>query len=214
MNDKSFIDKVKKHFAYLEVEYHFRLTHASNSTVRPEIDGVVEYTSATTSILIDSETGYVMVRFYRTKDGKNYYLTPIDVYEYLNTSGTEKELLLSKNPADETAINALFSKTFLLNQPGWKGSRGTADDVDKELRSFSEWLRTHAYLFLKEDFSLWPKLFEYKIYRARAEKLRRGEDDLVYTMITDEDGKRKLVKQSAFRDDLEYVERLKKELSL
>lgn len=213
MTDINFTAKVKENFEYLETQHGYRLTHESNSIVRPETDGAVEYTSRTTGILIDSETGYVTMRVYRLRDGKNYYLTPIDIHEYLNTDDSERKLLLSANSADKDAATALFSKIFLLNQPGWKDSRGTVQDLDKELKNFANWLRDHSYICLDDNFSLWLKLYEYKILRARAEKLRKGEDELTYTMTLDGDGKRRLVKQSVFKDELEYIERLKKEFS-
>src|SRR5690349_15513901 len=157
MNEIRFVDRVKKHFDYLHYEYGFWITQESNSENRPHTDGVVEFTSNTTGILIDSETGYVTVRFYRIKDGKKYYLTPVDIYEYLNTSDKEKELLLSTDPADKFLASALFNEKFLLNQPDWKGSRGTVLDLEKELGNFSTWLKTRANLCLEGDFSQWPK---------------------------------------------------------
>src|SRR5687767_11560768 len=139
VNELSFIDGVKNHFGYLESAYGFKISLERNSHIRPETDGVVEYTSHTTVIIIDSETGYAAVRFYRLKDGKKYYLTPVDIHEYLNTTDKEKELLLSTNPKDQPAASVLFNENFLLNQPGWKGNQGTIQDLEKELGSFSNW---------------------------------------------------------------------------
>lgn len=213
MSEINFIDRVKKHFGYLESQYGFTITYEGNSDVRPQTDGAVKYTSNTTVVLIDSETGYATARFYRVKDGEKYYLTPVDIFEYLNTTDKEKELLLSTNPADQVSASALFNKTLLLNQPGWKGSHGTVQDLDEELRNFSIWLKTHANICLKGDFSLWPKLYEYKINRARADHLRRGKDELGYARVKDSNGNWKLIKQSIFKDKLEHVEKLKKEFS-
>ncbi len=213
MDNINFVDTVKKYFGYLESEYGFRVTNENISDIRRQTDGTVEYTSNTTVVLIDSETGYATVRFYRIKDGKKYYLTPIDVYEYLNTSNEEKDLLLSTNPKDKSTASILFNKKFLLNQPGWKGSRGSVEDLDNELRSFSNWLRAHANLFLEGDFSSWPKFYEYKIKRARADHLRNGKDELGYARVKDANGNWKLIKQSIFKDKLEHVEKLKKEFS-
>lgn len=211
MKDINFVDRVKEYFNYLESEYGFLITYESNSHVRPQTDGAVEYTSDTTVVLIDSETGYATVRFYRITDGKKYYLTPVDIYEYLNTSDEEKELLLSTNPESQSPAAALFNKKFLLNQPGWKGSRGSTQDLDTELRNFSDWLKAHANLCLVGRFSLWPKFYEYKVNRARADRLRRGKDELGYARVKDSNGNWKLIKQSIFKDELEHVEKLKKE---
>lgn len=52
----TFIDRAKKHFGYLESELGFKVSLENNSEVRPQTDGVVEYTSDTTVIVIDSET--------------------------------------------------------------------------------------------------------------------------------------------------------------
>jgi hypothetical protein len=213
MKDINFVDRVKKHFSYLESEYGFSITYEGNSDIRPQTDGAVEYTSDTTVVLIDSETGYVTVRFYRIKDGKKYYLTPVDIYEYLNTSDKEKELLLSTNPTNKAAASALFNEKFLLNQPGWKGSRGTIQDLDTELKNFSTWLKAHANLCLVGNFSWWPKFYEYKVNRARADHLRRGKDELGYARVKDSNGNWKLIKQSIFKDELDHIEKLKKEFS-
>ena len=211
MNEACFIDRLKEHFSYLESEYRFNVTLEHNSEVRPRTDGAMEYASDTTVVMIDSETGSAAVKFYRIQDGRNYYLTPVDIHEYLNTSDQEKELLLSTNPKDQSKVSALFNEKFLLNQPGWKGSQGTVQDLEKELGSFSNWLRAHASLCLIGEFSQWPRFYEYKIQRARADCLRRGKDELAYARVKDVDGNYKLIKQSAFKDDLEYVEKLKKE---
>lgn len=96
----AFVDKVKEFFGYLESEYGFKLTLAANSSVRPQTDGAVEYRSATTAVVIDSETGYAAVWFYRIQDGRKYDLDPVAIHEYLNTNDKEKKLLVSTNPKD------------------------------------------------------------------------------------------------------------------
>jgi hypothetical protein len=213
MNDMTFVDRVKKHFNFLESEFGFKTISTNNSEVRSQTDGMVKYESDTTIILIDSETGYLTVRFSRVVDGEKYYLTPIDVYEYLNTTDKEKELLLSTNPKDQPVASALFNEKFLLNQPGWTGSQGTIQDLEKEMGNFSNWLKEHANICLKGDFSQWPMFYEYKIYRARADHLRRGKDELGYARVKDADGNWKLIKQSIFKDKLQHAEKLKKEFS-
>jgi len=212
MNEITFIDRVKKHFNYLESEYSFKVTHETNSDTRLQTDGVVEYTSDSTVIVVDSETGYAAVWFYRIKDGKKFDLDPVAIHEYLNTSDKEKELLLSTNPKDHTAASALFNQKFLLNQPGWKLENGTTQDrLEIRLTNYSSWLKSHANLCLKGNFSQWPQFYEYKIQRARADHLRRGKDELGYARVKDSEGNWKLVKQSIFKDKLEHVEKLKKE---
>ena len=212
MNEMTFVDRVKKHFSYLESEYGFKVTVEGNSDIRPQTDGAVEYTSDTTVIVIDSETGYAAVWFYRIKDGRKYDLDPVAIHEYLNTSDKEKELLLSTNPKDHSTASALFNQKFLLNQPGWKSESDTTQDkLEIRLVNYANWLKTHANLCLIGDFSRWPEFYEYKIHRARADHLRRGKDELAYASVKDSDGNYKLIKQSAFKDDLEHIEKLKKE---
>jgi hypothetical protein len=207
-----FLDTVKKEFGYLETEYDFKLTHASNSDVRPQTDGAVEYTSDTTVIVIDSETGYAAVRFYRIKDGRDYYLTPVDIHEYLNTGDKEKELLLSPGLKDHSAASALFNQKFLLNQPEWKLEGGSTEEkLELRLRNYANWLKAHANLCLKGDFSRWPEFYKYKIHRARADHLRLGKDDVAYARVKDADGNYKLIKQSLFKAKLDHLEKLKKE---
>ena len=214
MNEMTFVDRVKKHFSYLESEYGFKVTVEGNSDIRPQTDGAVEYTSDTTVIVIDSETGYAAVWFYRIKDGRKYDLDPVAIHEYLNTSDKEKELLLSTNPKDHSTASALFNQKFLLNQPGWKSESDTTQDkLEIRLVNYANWLKTHANLCLIGDFSRWPEFYEYKIHRARADHLRRGKDELAYASVKDSDGNYKLIKLSVFKDKLEHVEKLKKEFS-
>lgn len=212
MNEMNFVDRVKKHFGYLESELRFKVSLENNSEVRPQTDGVVEYTSDTTVIVIDSETGYAAVRFYRIKDGKKHYLTPVDVHEYLSTTDKEKKLLLSTNTKDQPAASALFDQKFLLNQAAWKSGGGTTqDNLEIRLVNYANWLKAHANLCINGDFSRWSKFYEHKILRARADYLRRGQDELVYARVKDDDGKYKLVKQPIYKEDLEHAEKLKKE---
>ncbi len=212
MNGINFVDRVKKYFCYLESEYSFKISRQDNSELRPQTDGVVEYSSNTTVIVIDSETGSAALWFYRFGDGRKFYLDPVAIHEYMNTTQKEKELLLSVNLQNQNAASILFNQKFLLSQTSWKSSDDTPESkLDLLLANYANWLKTHANLCLEGDFSLWPKLYEYKIHRARADQLRRGKDELVYVRVKDEDGKYKLIKQSAFKDDLEYIEKLKKE---
>jgi hypothetical protein len=211
MSESNFVDRAKQYFNFLETDFGFTIVNEANSEVRSLTDGDIEFASDVINVLIDSENGYVSLQFYRPKDGPKYYLTPIDIYEYLNTTNEEKELLLSTSPADRLAASELFNEKFLLSQPGWKGSRGTAQNSDNELKNYSEWLRQHTKLILEKDLSWWPGIYEYKINRARADHLRSGKDELRYTRVKDVYGNSKLIKQSVFKDKLEHVEKLKKE---
>ena len=214
MNEMTFVDRVKKHFGYLKSEYGFKVSLEGNSEVRPQTDGVVEYTTDTTVVVIDSETGSAAAWFYRIKDGRKYDLDPVAIHEYLSTTDREKEILLSTNPKDNPTASTLFNQKFLLNQPEWKSdSDTTVGKLDLRLAKYANWLKAHANLCLKGDFSQWPKFYEYKIHRARADHLRRGKDELAYARVKDADGNYKLIKQSAFKDDLEHIEKLKKEFS-
>jgi hypothetical protein len=214
MSDINFVDKVKKYFVFLEKEYGFRLTKEDNSDFLPKTDGVVEYTSNSTVIVIDSETGYASVWFYRSSDDRKYNLDPVVIHEYLNTNATEKELLLSTNPQDSSYASALFNQKFLLNQPEWKAEDGTTEErLELRLENYAEWIKKYANQCINGDFSKWPKFYEYKILRARADSLRRGEDEQVYIRVKDIDGKSKLIKQSAFKDEFQHIEKLKKEFS-
>ncbi len=207
----TFTDIVKKHFGYLK-SYGFKVTFESNSEVRPQTDGVVEYISNTIQIVIDSEIGSASVWFYRIIDGKKFYLTPIDIFEYLQTNNEEKDLLLSVAPKDQLEARALFNRKFLLNQPDWTAATGNSiEKLELSLKNYAKWLREHADLCLTGNFSQWPKFYEFKILRAKAERLRRGDNELVYTEVQDDEGNWKLTKQSVFKDQLEHIEKLKKE---
>ncbi len=212
MNEIRFVDKVKRHFGFLEAEYGFKLTHQSNSDGRPQTDGIVEYASDTTVVVIDSETGSAAVWFYRIKDGRSYDLDPVAIHEYLSTTDKEKEILLSTDPNDHSVALDLFNKRFLLNQPDWKESTDTVESrLETRLARYANWLKANAELVLESDFSLWPKFYEYKVNRARADHLRRRKDEFGYVHIKGNDGIGKLVKQSIFKDKLNHVEKLKEE---
>jgi len=212
MEEMSFVDRVRKNFAFLESEYGFKVTNASNGNIRAHTDGVVEYTSDNTVVVIDSETGSAAVWFYRIQDSRKYDLDPVAIHEYLNTNIKEKEILLSTDPKDYTVASALFNQKFLPNQPEWKLENGTTEDkLERRLTNYAHWLMTHANLCLQGDFSQWPLFYEYKIQRARADHLRRGKDELGYARVKDSEGNWKLVKQSIFKDKLEHAEKLKKE---
>jgi len=212
MNEMMFADRVKKYFQWLDSEYGFKISLERNSEIHPQTDGVVEYTSSTTRVVIDSETGYAAVWYYRILDGKRHELDPIIMHEYLNTDIKEKELLLSINPKDQTEATALFNRKFLLNQLEWISDMDeTLDKLELRLSNYAKWIKEHATLCIIGDFSQWPKIYEYKILRARADHLRRGKDELGYARVKSNDGNWKLIKQSIFKDELEYIEKIKKE---
>ncbi len=214
INELSFVDRINKHFGYLESEYDFKMALESNSEIRPETDGIVEYKSDTTVVVIDSETGYASVWFYRIKDGREHYLDPIAIDGYLNTTEKEKELLLSVNPKDQLAAANLFNQKSLLHRPEWKSTDGTTPgNLELYLKNYADWLKAHADLCLKGDFSRWPAFYEYKIQTMRADHLRHSRNELQYAEVKGPDGKSKLVKQSIFKNDLEHIEKLKKEFS-
>jgi len=207
----TFVEREKRQFGYLESEYSYKAIIENNSDVRPQTDGEVEYASNSTVIVIDSETGYAAVRFYRIQDGKKNYLTPVDINEYLDTSEKEKESLLSTNPKDQSIASALFNQKFILNKPEWKSDGSILEKLELRLKNYATWLKDHAQLCLMGDFSSWPKFYEYKIKRARADYLRRGQDEMVYAQVKDTYGKYQLVKEPIFKKEFEYIEKLKKE---
>ena len=87
----------------------------------------------------------------------------------------------------------------------------TQAKLELRLSNYANWLKAHADLCLKGDFSQWPKFYEYKILRARADHLRLGKEDVAYARVKDADGKYKLIKQFLFKDKLEHIEKLKME---
>jgi len=213
MSKETFIERVKKQFSFLESEYSFKIIFSSNSDVRPQTDGIVKYASDTTMVLIDSETGQAAIRFVRLHDNENYYIDPVSIHEYLNTSIVEKKLLLSKNPKDQPAAMNLFNQKFLLNQPGWK-SRGedVLEDLEKRLKNYANWLKEHANLCLKGDFSRWPEFYEYKTHRLSADELRMGGKETILTVISDDNGSLKAIELPVFHQEMEHLEKLKKEI--
>jgi hypothetical protein len=213
MKDETFVERVKHHFGYLEFEYGFKIIFASNSEVRPQLDGMVKYVSNTTLILIDSEVGQAAVRFVRIQDDERYYLDPVSIHEYLNTSEEEKQILLSRDIKDKDAANAIFSKTFLLSSPDWKSSSGDIyRDLERRLKNYANWLKENADLCLLGNFSRWPEFYEYKINRLMADELRRGGKEVVLAVVKDENGILKTIERPIFQRERDHLLRLRKEV--
>jgi hypothetical protein len=210
MKDLNFNELVRKFFNFLE-DYGFKISDESNPDTQLQTDGFVEYKSDSIVVMVDSDRAAASVWFYRIKDGRKFYLTPIDIDEYLNTSENEKTLLLSTNPKDKLAASTLFNQKLLLNQPDWKSNGTTQENLELYLKNYAGWLKRNANLCITGDFSRWAKFYEYKINRARADYLRRGQDEMVLTQIKDTDGNYKLVKQPMFKEKLEHAEKLKRE---
>jgi len=213
MKNETFVDLVKKYFGYLKTEYGFELIFASSSTIRPQTDGTVKYASNTTLILIDSETGQTAVRFVRVQDDERYYLDPVSIHEYLNTSTKEKQILLSRNIKDKEAASAIFNKTFLLFSSSWKSNRDDIySDLENRLKNYANWLRENAALCLDGNFSRWPEFYEYKINRLMADELRGGGKEVVLAVVKDENGSLKTIERPIFQRDREHLLKLKKEV--
>jgi len=209
----TFVDKVKKHFGYLESEYGFKITFEGNSDVRPQTDGAVKYASNTTLILIDSETGQAAVRFVRVQDNERYYLDPVSIHEYLSISEKEKQILLSRDMKDQDTANAIFRKTFLLSTPDWKSSRDDIQrDLESRLKNYANWLKENADLCLLGNFSRWPELYEYKINRLMADELRRGGKEVVRAVVRDENGTLKTIERPIFQRERDHLLKLRKEV--
>lgn len=212
MTEETFTEKVRRHFGYLESEYGFNIDFAENSPTRHRTDGVVKYRSDTTLILIDSDTGQAAIRFVRVQDNESFYIDPVSIHEYLNTSEQEKQSLLSKNIEDQQAADAIFRKTFLLSSQMWKPSgKDTLEDLEQRLRNYAIWLKENADLCLSGDLSKWIEFYEYKIGRQMADELRRGGKGFVTAIVKDENGKFKKIERPIFQRERDYLEKLKQE---
>ena len=210
MKEETFVDRVKRNFGYIEPEYGFKITLASNDDIRPQTDGVVKYASDTTLIVIDSDYGQSAVRFVRIQDNEKYCLDPISIHEYLNTTENEKQLLLSTEPSNQPAVSALRSEKSLFSNPNWKDITG--NELETQLRNYADWLRENADLCLSGDLSRWPVLYEYKINRMIADELRRGKSAFVKSVVRDESGKLKMIEEPIFQALKEHLAKLKREI--
>ena len=209
----TFVDIVRMHFAYLETEYDFKIILANNSNIRLQTDGVVKFASNTTLVIVDSETGQAAVRFVRIQDDERYYLDPVSIHEYLNTTKQEKEILLSRNPNDKDAANNIFNRTFLLSLPKWKSSREDIyTDLETQLKNYANWLKENASLCLLGNFSRWPEFYKYKINRLMADELRRGGKEFVKAIIKDENGTLKTIERPIFQRERDHLAKLRKEI--
>jgi hypothetical protein len=212
MNEETFVERVKRHFSYLEREFGFKMDFAKNSDMRPKTDGVVKYKSNTTMVLIDSDTGQAAIRFVRVQDNEFFYIDPVSIHEYLNTSDEEKRILLSKNVKDQHAADAIFRKTFLLSSQTWKpGGKDTIQDLEQRLENYAIWLKENANLCVSGNFSKWLEFYEYKINRLMAEEIRGGGKEFVTAIIKDENGTFQKIERPIFQRERDYLEKLKQE---
>jgi hypothetical protein len=213
MIDKTFVDRTKVYFHFLETEYGFKLTFESNSLTRPKTDGMVKYSSNSTLILIDSETGQAAVRFVRVQDDERYYLDPVAIHEYLSTNEKEKQILLSRESKDQSTVNAIFNKVFLLSLPDWKSGREDIYiDLERRLKNYAEWLKDNADICLLGDFLRWPDFYEYKINRLMADELRKGGKEIVLAVVKDENGVLKTIERPIFQREKDHLAKLRKEI--
>ena len=213
MKNETFVEKIRKYFSFLESEYDFKLILADDSKFRPQTDGIAKYTSKSTLITIDSETGQATVRFMRVQDDERYYLDPVSIHEYLNTNNKEKEILLSRDLNDQSAANDIFNKTFLLSLPNWKNNREDVYiDLERQLKNYANWLKEFANLCLKGDFLRWPEFYEYKINRLIADELRKGGKEFVKAVVKDENGTLKTIERPIFQRERDHLATLRKEI--
>jgi uncharacterized protein with PIN domain len=213
MKDQTFVDKVNKHFGFLEADFGFKVIFERNSDIHPQTDGIVKHASDTTLLIIDSESGQAAVRFVRIQDDERYYLDPVSIHEYLNTSEEEKRILLSRDAKDQEAANVIFRNTFLLTTSDWQSSKEDAYvNLEKQLKNYANWLKVNSELCLLGNFSRWPKFYEYKINRLIADELRRGAKEVVLAVVKDENGAYKTIKRPIFQREWEHLARLREEV--
>jgi hypothetical protein len=213
MNKETFVDRTMRHFSFLETEYDFKVILASSSEVRPQTDGVVKYASNTILVVIDSDMGQAAMGFGRIQDDERNCLDPISIHEYLNTSESEKQVLLSIEPSNQLVASRIRTERSLSSTPAWRGTGGDIyQDLETRLGNFANWLKENADLCLSGDLSRWPALYEYKINRMMADELRRGGKSVVKAVVKDEGGKLKTIERPIFQREKEHLAKLKREI--
>jgi hypothetical protein len=213
MKTETFVDKVKRHFDFLETQYGLKIVFAKNSEIRPYTDGVLKYASKFLLFIIDSETGQPALRFVRSQDDERFYLDPVSIHEYLTTNGNEKQILLSQDERSRVIANEIVSKKYLLSSPGWKSEgKNIYEDLDKRIMNYANWVKGNIELYLSGDFSGWPEMYEYKINRLIADEIRRGGKGIVKAVIKDEKGVLSSIERPIFQRELEHLHKLKKEV--
>lgn len=210
---ETFVNKLTKYFSFLEKEYGFTIKLADNSDVRPQTDAIVKYASHTTLVFVDSEFGRVAVRFNRIQDAERYFLGPVTIHEYLNTTDAEKQTLLSKDPKTLDASKEISKRVDLLALSGLTIREDMDKNLERQLAILAKWVKEHAPIYLIGDFSKWPEIYEYKINRLLAEDLRQGGKETVTAFIRDENGVFKKTERHIFHDQREYLAKLHNELS-
>ena len=212
MKSETFVDKVNRHFDFLE-KYGFKVVLAINSKIRPQTDGVVKYASKSLLLIIDSEIGQAALRLVRLQDDERFYLDPVSIHEYLVTNDYEKKTLLSRDEINRELANEIFSKKYLLSSPEWKSEgKDIHEDLEKRLKNYAGWVKDNSDLWLSGNISQWPEMYEYKINRLVADELRRSGKGVVKAVVKDEKGVLKTIERPIFQREMEHLHKLKKEI--
>jgi hypothetical protein len=205
LNKITFFDRVKKHFQYLVTDYGFSVKKAEQSERALESEGRIEFENPTTFVTVSSEQWSASACVGRTRDDKyRYFLDPAAIHEYFVLTESDKKLVCSLDAQDNRKAKTLLHQTRLLHSKD--NSDSVIGDINGQLADYSRWLRQYADPFLREDFSQWLELYEYRVTRSRAAHIRSGEEEFVRKV-----GQNKDERISIFQSSLDYLEKLREE---
>jgi hypothetical protein len=200
-----FFSMVMNHFQYLVADYGFSVKKVEKSELAPEIEGRIELENLTTFVTISSEQWAAGASVGRVRDDKyRFFLDPRTIHEYLSLTEADKRLVYSFDPEDRRKVKTLIHQVSLFHSK--KDFHSIVEDIESQLADYSKWLRQYAEPFLRGDFSRWLEIYEYRVYRHRAEHIRSGKEEFVRTV-----GQNKDKRVSIFQGSLDYLEKLREE---
>lgn len=203
--ETNFSSKAVQHFQYLITDYAFIVKKSETSKRSPETEGRIEFENSSTFVTVSSEQWVVGASVGRVIDDKyRYFLNPLTIREFTVLTESDKKMILSLDPKDDTKARMILRQIRSFHQRDI--SNDATANVDAQLADYSRWLRQYAEAFLHGNFAQWLQIYEYQVSAHRAAHIRSGKKEFVRTtsQIKDE-------QISIFQNSLDYLARLREE---
>ena len=210
----TFVDRALVQLAFLEKEYGFAIVQTDASTRLPETEGFVRYISATTFVKVYGDPGgAVGTVLGRASDSEKFAIGILTLAEYSLLSAAEKRLVLSRDAKDDRRARELMSARSLQKTQEWRLIRelNYAERSERGIADNAKWLLQYADPLLRGDFSSWRALFEYKVERQVAERIRSGSADSELRFTEREAGRVQQEVQPLLAELQQYLVNLKAE---
>ena len=207
--ERTFVKMVQSQFQFLENDFGFTLSSATESPRGNYWEGDVQYMTKATWINLNCTRGESpSVWIGRTQDNKKHVLPIQVIYEYRTLSEEEKRIVLSISEGRQAA--SLLNKKQLAHQISQ--SHNVEERMNLQLETYAAYIREYAMPFLKGDFSQWLSIWEYHVEKLKVAHARTGRPEFVPIVATDDNGKLRVIgKQSVFKENVDYISELRSE---